>query len=73
MSEGVEADDVVAVISEHRRCDIGIAGQRTKRAKKEEQRVERRAKREQRREQRQERGGRREQSEERREARKERG
>ena len=25
MSEGVEADDVVAVISEHRRCDIGIA------------------------------------------------
>jgi hypothetical protein len=33
MSEGVEADDVVAVISEHRRCDIGIAGQRTKRAK----------------------------------------
>ena len=33
MSEGVEADDVVAVISEHRRCDIGIAGQRTKKAK----------------------------------------
>ncbi len=32
MSEGVEADDVVAVISEHRRCDIGIAGRRTKRA-----------------------------------------
>lgn len=33
MSEGVEADDVVAVISKHRRCDIGIAGQRTKKAK----------------------------------------
>jgi hypothetical protein len=33
MSEGVEADDVLAVISEHRRCDIGIAGQRTKKAK----------------------------------------
>ena len=33
MSEGVEADDVLAVISEHRRCHIGIAGQRTKKAK----------------------------------------
>ena len=28
MSEAVDADDVLAVITEHRRCEIGMAGQR---------------------------------------------